>query len=252
MDDPVVSTPSSTSAQEPALSLDKVISILFESALEAFVRSILILVFGSIALGIAGGIWRQMAPSAPPGLGIKPEAEMRLSTASNEWFASINQHRLGILFGIILVPTAGLRLLKRNAGVKRSNPRSRLEKIWTRLSEDWFSLVVINAFGAMIAAGILIWVQQFSLPRMLIDWVLNSVLGGIQNVAAFFFGTAATQKILAWLNWYGGNELKFYFWFFYVAAICDDLGIPNLKTLGRWLVHRLRHRRKNRPNTESA
>ncbi|HWW01402.1 MAG TPA: hypothetical protein VNZ64_17025 [Candidatus Acidoferrum sp.] len=30
------------------------------------------------------------------------------------------------------------------------------------------------------------------------------------------------------------NQFKFTFWFFYTAAICDDLGLPNFKTLGRY------------------
>jgi hypothetical protein len=43
-----------------------------------------------------------------------------------------------------------------------------------------------------------------------------------------------------WYWWYGQNQAKFLFWLLYSAAICDDLGLPNYKTLIRWGGRRLR------------
>ena len=244
MDDPVVNAPGPASPQQPALSLDKVFSIVCESAAEAFVKSILVLIFGSIALGIAGGIWRQMLPSAPPGLGIRPEAEAVPAFARDAWAVSLNQHGLLILFGIIFLPTAGFRLMKRGALVEQSKARSRLQKLRSQLCENWFNLIVGNAFGAFICAVVLTSVQQVDFTKMLLQWVLNSVLSGVQNLAGQVLGPGAGESSQAWLNWYGENQLKFNFWFFYLAAICDDLGIPNLKTLGRWLGRRVRNRKE--------
>jgi hypothetical protein len=36
-----------------------------------------------------------------------------------------------------------------------------------------------------------------------------------------------------WSTWYGVNQTKFAFWLLYSAALCDDLGLPNYKTLAR-------------------
>jgi hypothetical protein len=47
-----------------------------------------------------------------------------------------------------------------------------------------------------------------------------------------------TDLLASWGSWYADNQFKFTFWLFYSAAICDGLGVPNYKTLGRMLWQR--------------
>jgi hypothetical protein len=247
MKEPVVNAPDSASTPSVGLSLDRVVSTLFESAVEALVKTILVLIFGSIALGIAGEIWRQMTPSAPPGFEIRPEAELTPGMGWSARAAWFNEHVWLILFGIIFAGTLGIRLMRRGGTGEKSRARSRLERLASRLSEEWFGLIVANAFGAMVCAIVLVSVQQFSFSRMVIQWLLSSLLGGIRNIASNLFGTTAVDSMQAWVNWYGANQIKFNFWFFYVAAICDDLGIPNLKSLGRRMGRRARQSIRGSP-----
>ena len=45
-----------------------VAEILWQSAIKALPRSILVLVLGNIAVGVVSGFWHQLAPSQPPGV----------------------------------------------------------------------------------------------------------------------------------------------------------------------------------------
>jgi hypothetical protein len=240
MEKPAVETPAKNPGQPESLSLDTVFGILWESAVDALVKSILILALGSIAIDLTAGIWREMAPSLPPGFGVKPEAEETSSIGRSAWGDILDQHRFGIIFGLVFIPTFCGRMARRNGKGVESKDASRLEKIGKRLSEEWFGLVVGNAFGAWITTIIVVWAQQFSVTKMLLHWLLEPVLAEIQTIIHHLLGAGRANAFQAWLNWYGENQLKFTFWFFYLAAICDDLGIPNFKTLGRWLGRRIR------------
>ena len=119
---------------------------------------------------------------------------------------------------------------------------SRLQKIGRHLSEDWFSLIVANAFVAMASAMVLAWAQEFSLIQMVWHWFLESIRPGLHNLAALVLGVARADAIGKLFSWYGDNQLKFNFWIIYVASVCDDLGLPNLKTLARFIWRRVRNR----------
>jgi hypothetical protein len=80
-----------------------------------------------------------------------------------------------------------------------------------------------------------VWIQQFTFANLVLHWLLESVLASLQSLAHQFLGGGA-DTVTAWCSWYVDNQLKFTFWFFYLSAICDDLGIPNFKTLGRGLA----------------
>jgi hypothetical protein len=97
----------------------------------------------------------------------------------------------------------------------------------------------------MISAMVVNWAQQFTPTRLLFGSLLGSVWAGVQGMIQGVFGARGGDVLGAWVNWYGDNQLKFTFWALYLAAICDDLGIPNLKTLGRWLGRRVRKRFRN-------
>ncbi len=158
----------------------------------------------------------------------------------------LDEHLFGIVFAFIFVLTLWFRLWGRAPDEPKSGGTSRLQRFGHQVSENWFEIIVINAIGAMISAVVLFWVQQFTPMKMLLAWVLDSVIAGIQSAISALFGAGIGRKFGAWFSWYGENQLKFTFWFFYVAAICDDLGLPNFKTLGRWLGRRVRHARKRR------
>ena len=92
---------------------------------------------------------------------------------------------------------------------------------------------------------VLAWIPQFSWAQAVFHWVLATIGSALQTVSEHVFGMERTDGMRAWFDWYGDNQLKFNFWFLYVAAICDDLGIPNVKTLARLLWRRLRKRMRS-------
>ena len=73
----------------------KVSDILWESAIEAFVQAILVVVMGSVALSIVGGLLQDMVPSIPPGFAppFRPFPERRAIQDSvpfaEDWPASL-------------------------------------------------------------------------------------------------------------------------------------------------------------------
>jgi hypothetical protein len=113
----------------------------------------------------------------------------------------------------------------------------RLQRIQEALRENWFGLIVGNAFGAMITVVVALWIQRFSS----VEWSWTQfILPAIHGVVESVFGQHAVRAIDSWFDWFGQNQPKFDFWFIYFAAVCDDLGIPNIKTLGRWLWGRVK------------
>jgi len=72
-------------------------------------------------------------------------------------------------------------------------------------------------------------------------WAINFLMGMVQPVleqtVQWIFGDSIMTQINAWISWYGQNQAKFTFWVLYLAAIADDMGLPNYKTLVRliWL-----------------
>jgi hypothetical protein len=214
-------------------------SILWESAVESFVRAILVLVMGSVAIGLVGGILHDMTPSLPPAL----EGRLHSTTKSFAPPRLLSEdHLFYIVFSVLLVINVRARLTGRMKNGQPSMAATRVEKICSELSKEWFGLIVGNAFGAMVSAWAVVWVQQFSLAQWCLHWLASLVLPAIQRLAANIFGPARADSIQGWFDWYDENQLKFSFWLLYLAAICDDLGIPNLKTLGRWSWRKIRNR----------
>jgi hypothetical protein len=86
-------------------------------------------------------------------------------------------------------------------------------------------------------------VETFTGTRFLVNLLLAAILPPIKTIAALALGSGIVNFIGGLLDWYGDNQLRFNFWVLYVAAVCDDLGIPNLKTLARFAWSRwFRHR----------
>src|SRR3974390_3597336 len=201
MNEPVVNT--QDSPQPEILSLDRVVAILWESAVESFVRAILVVVFGSIALSMASGIWEEMAPSRPPGFGRQTQAEATPPSPRPAWENWFGEHRFVIVFGLIFALSAWLRLVRERRGSGESKAESHLGKITHHLSENWFRLVVGNAFGALISAMVLVWVQRFTFANFLFHWLLESVLASLQKLAQHLVGTRGADTVQAWFGLYG-------------------------------------------------
>ena len=244
MNNPVVNLPPPESPPPGSLSLDAIFSAAWECAVESFVRTILVVVFGNIAIGIASSIWEEMLPSPPPGFEHKPEAEAVApgpGSVGSKWFGD---HVFLVTFCLIFLLTLWFRLGKRSPAGLPGKLHPHLARITNDVSQNWFSLVVGNAFGALLSAIIVVWVQQFTLVNLIWHWLLGSLLSVAQNLAHYFVGAGTANTAAVWFHWYGDNQLKFTFWFFYLSAICDDLGLPNFKTLGRRLARRILKGRK--------
>ena len=98
-------------------------------------------------------------------------------------------------------------------------------------------LLVVNAFGAILPTMAVMAFARFTPSGGLID----SALHELQGVVRWLFGSDGGAVFQSWLHWYDYNQLKFTFWFFYLAAVCDDLGLPNFKALYRWFKRRYWH-----------
>lgn len=233
-----------TSATHPdaagALTVPRAAAILWDCAWQAVVLALLARLLGGIAVGIVGGIWQDMAPSAPPGFIGRPLLEEEPS-GSFSW-AFVRQH------GFVML--AGLFFLLKGAGrfaVYSRAEHHRQAAVWAqgllaRATERWFDLIVGNAFGAMVAAIVLQVTQQFSLTQFVWQLCMSFLQPLVQGVGNLLPHSGLLERLDAWCGWYSENRLKFMFWFFYTAAICDDLGLPNFKTLGRYAWRQL-HRR---------
>ena len=71
----------------------KVSDILWESAIEAFVQAILVLVMGSVALSIVGGLLQDMIPSIPPGFAGTLGVEAESSPNSHQWWSALRDRK---------------------------------------------------------------------------------------------------------------------------------------------------------------
>ena len=153
--------------------MERVIAILWESAVESFIRAILVVVCSSIAISIASSIWEEMAPSRPPGFQRQPAAEAPAPGAPSAWETWFVEHRFLIVFGLFFSLSVWFRLLRPKQSPEESKAESHLKHITHHLSENWFHLVVGNAFGALISAVVLVWVQRFTFANLLFHWLLE-------------------------------------------------------------------------------
>jgi hypothetical protein len=72
--------------------------------------------------------------------------------------------------------------------------------------------------------------------------VSNLLSPAIHSITDALPGSGVIHGITSLFSWYGENQFKFTFWLLFSAGICDDLGLPNYKTLSRWIWRKLRRR----------
>jgi hypothetical protein len=221
-----------------ALSISKVLEALWDSAWEALVLAFLARILGGIVVGAVGGIWHEMTPSLPPGLGANPlELPQAAIHLAGGWF---RQHLLALLFGVFFVAKIVARLTRGGGTQAPRGLHAAVGRICHRLSEEWFGLIVMNAFTAFVAVMVLQFTRHFSS----VHWGWGVVCAMAQPLlqACSSLAPGVFAKLTAFYDWFGDNQLKFTFWLFYAGAICDDLGLPNYKALARWFWRRVRRR----------
>jgi hypothetical protein len=213
------------------------VSLLVDCAVESFIEALMTLIWGKVIFSLVGGIIGDMIPSLPPGMAGTPSPQHPNTDFGGSWFSS-DSHQLGLVFAVFFL----LNLRVRVAGplLGDAGRQTRLHRIAGRLREDGLSLLFVNAITALIAAWLASLAINFSWAQLLLHWLFDAITPTLNYLANRIFGPAGVGAAQGWWNWWGDNQLKFNFWLFYIAAICDDLGIPNLKTLARFFWRRLR------------
>lgn len=218
------------SEPQPLLSLDTAGTILWESIWRALIQAFLVQILGGIAINLVGSIFSEMTPSLPPILTPKPEAEVGHSAVSDWLSTFIAQNHFWIIFAVLLLVMTATRFARYLPKSEHRKLAARILRINRRLTGDWFGLFVVNGFTAWISTIVFVALQQFSWTQIL--W---SVISGFLEPMFDTLGGVipGAGSLGHWYAWYGQNQAKFVFWLLYSAAICDDLGLPNYKTLIR-------------------
>jgi hypothetical protein len=210
----------------------KVGDVLRVSAKEALFMAFLVSILGSIAIGILSGICGRMTPSLPPGL----EGHPALTGAPAHWWHAsqnaIHRHAFAILFLALFVVKSALRLAHYSRDPRQRRAAARMLWATRRIFRDWFSLLIKNAFAAFVGVLVLQFVQNFSFTHWLWEAVRN-LFQPVLEAAVRLVGGGLPGLVERWFSWFGANQTKFAFWLLYSAALCDDLGLPNYKTLAR-------------------
>src|SRR5687768_53050 len=109
MEQVTASHPVKRSRKPAKLTVSKVTDILWDSALEALILGFFVVIFGSLVFGFVSGVWRDMTPSLPPGLGSEPKLEAEGSPFS---FSFFRQHQNALVFLVLFSGITAGRLLK--------------------------------------------------------------------------------------------------------------------------------------------
>ena len=208
------------------------------SAWEAAWQAFMVQLLGGLAVGIAAGLCRGMVPSMPPGFAVKPDAESDSAPAARNWHHLFYQYQFAVIFGILFTGKFLARLASYSAGVHHHAVVAWFRRFSRRLSNNWFGLIVGNAFTAWVTVVVLQWTQQFSWTHWIWQGIWDVFQPAFHSAISGLPGSGWFQKVGRLFSWYNQNQLKFTFWFIYMAGICDDLGLPNLKTFVRWLRRR--------------
>ena len=227
--------PCSPPAKAPKpLTAERVGDILFESAGQALLLAFLVLLLGGLAVELVGGILRDMTPSMPVPVH-RQLLEAESSPAGNAVGAWLRQHRFALLFALFFAARSAARLLKYSSNETHRYAAALTSRILRVVSKDWFSLVVVNAFTAFWLTMVIQWTQSFSWKQFVWRTVADEISREFPALLKIVPGSGLLGALFAW---YQSNQVKFTFWLLYSAAICDDLGLPNYKSLWRWLRRR--------------
>lgn len=216
---------------QPARPVERnnVFGSLVEISLDAAVKAFMVVILGNIALSLVGGIAGRMIPSAPPGFSSGTEA----SPTWTVWWIAVKGIKFYLVFAVLFF--FGFRARFTNPSPAGLAARaSRGERARRRFADNWFGSLVGNAFLAMAMATVLVAIPNFTFWHWFWHWI-----GGVLKPGQIV-GEEWMSHLRPWFAWYDHNQLKFNFWVIYVGAVCDDLGLPNLKSLTRWIWRRYR------------
>ena len=138
-----------------------------------------------------------------------------------------------MLFLILFTVQTTVRLAGHSNSEKRRVAAAGLEKMLRQVCSDWWRLLIVNAFTAWATVLVIQIVRQFSISAFVWAVICDVLEPVARAVTAPVADTAFGNRLRSLIGWYGENQFKFSFWLLYSAAICDDLGLPNLKTLAR-------------------
>jgi hypothetical protein len=209
-------------------------SVLWESALEAVWKTLVLLILGNVAVSLLSGIFHDMAPSLPP---VFVDAEASTHSAAHHWrpWTWLHRHTFLPVFATLFACLVWSRLRLASGRIT-----GRVSKIARALGENWFGVIVGNALGAMLTAMVALWIPQFTWTQFIWQEIVQLIGPIVRLALELLFSESTIDRLHAWFAWFGQNQAKFDFWLIYFAAICDDLGIPNIKTFGRWLWRKMR------------
>lgn len=180
-----------------------------------------------------------MIPSMPPGMEQKPRLEAQPGAWDFSWF---QQHRFALLFAAFFLVESVTRLARHGGSERQRKAAAVVRRLQRRVSAEWFTVLIVNAFTAFVAVLVIQITQQFTWTALVWGIISGAVQSLAQMVASALPGGGLLRQLGAFFNWYQENQFKFLFRFLYAAGICDDLGLPNFKTLGRYLWRRWQQR----------
>jgi hypothetical protein len=206
-----------------------------EAAIAAAGHTLLFVILGRVALSITGGLLRDKIPSPPPGF------EWPSIPFLESGWAWLMHYRLWILWTIFFGFGMGMRLRK---ATQDGTPPGRWARAAKRLSENWFGIFVGNAIGASFSAGLVLLLSHLSLENWVFKQCWNAVAAALSSWTGPVTDVGFVSFFKSAWHWFTANQLSFTFWSLFLAAILDDLGLPNLKTWGRLLWRRVRPRKR--------
>jgi hypothetical protein len=215
------------------LTVSTFLEFLWNTAWETLILTFLVRLFGEIAFSVVSGVWHDMAPSLPPVL--SPKASAHSPTFRFDFF---HHHGFALLYSTLFIGKVAGELSRWSPYSWHRNKAAWVQSLFRKIWANWFRLLVANAFVAFGMTIALQIVQQFSLTQLIWQLALDLFHQLVSPIAGSTSGNFLVRTAESTASWYGENQFKFMFWGFYTAAICDDLGLPNLKTLGRFLWRR--------------
>jgi hypothetical protein len=239
MDAALPTTHAERPGKRPALTPGLLVEIAWNSAWESLWPAFALILFGGIAAGILSGILGEMTPTLPPGLAGKPQPEAVPTPMWDAIRSGFSKHEYVIVFAAVWALRVGSRIVRYSSNIKHRRTAAWLLRASRKVGDGWFGLLISNGFSAFIGVMVLQFVQAFSWTGWL--WrIVMDLLGPLVHPA--FSGPGIFHGIASLFSWYGDNHFRFTFWLLYSAGICDDLGLPNYKTLTRWLWRKLKRR----------
>jgi hypothetical protein len=224
--------------QEPLASApaSRVFAIIFDSVTEAFGSAFVIWILGGVAISIADSFAGDMIPSSPPGF--SGEHLNANHAHIRTWWEAVRGNAFGLFFVIFFMHSLWAGFHGKGGG-----PGKRAQRIVSNLRENWFELIVSNAITAWGAALMLGFAQNFSVIQMFSHWIWEMVAPVFRQIGGTTPGPLYSHTLADWFSWYDANQMKLAFWFIYLAGAFDDLGVPNYKTLARWVWRRIQKRK---------